>query len=179
MKRFLTLVFTLLCVLSLAGCTVGRKNTAGNLKITKYDKASSTYTLQYIETKLDFGKFYLVIENEKITKVYCDFNAKKYKLGDSYVTIGGYSTSLTRTVEGGKATLELDMPFSLVKSKTDEGVETLNDQSLTFYVQFIDVNTPEDGSSADGLIDSASIKLTTNSNDVLTFIRNESPKTSK
>ncbi len=178
MKRFLTLVFTLLCVLSLAGCTVGRKNSAGNLKITKYDKASNTYTLQYIETKLDFGKFYLIIENETITKMYCEYNAKKYKLGDSYVTIGGYSTALNKTSENGKATIQLNAPFKLVKS-VEDGVETLNDQSLTFYVQFIDVNTPEDGSSAENLIDSASIKLTTNSNDLLTFIRNESPKTSK
>ena len=140
MKRFLTMMLALACVLSLAGCAVGRKNSAGNLKITKYDKASNTYTLQYIETKLDFGKFYLVIENENITKVYCEFNNKKYKLGDSYVTIGGYSTALNRTVEGNKATLELGFPFKLVKSVSDSGIETLNDQSLTFYVQFIDVN---------------------------------------
>ncbi len=177
MKRLLTIMLTLACVLSLAGCTVGRKNTAGNLKITTYDKASSSYTLQYIETKLDFGKFFLVIENETIIKIYCEFNSKKYKLGDSYVTIGGYSTSLTRTTNGNKLTIELDTPFRLVKSVSDAGVETLNDQSLTFYVQFIDAKTPTDGSKVDGLIDSASIKLTTNSNDLLTFIRNEAPKT--
>lgn len=176
-RRIFIFILTLICVLSLSGCTVGRKNSAENLKITAYDKSTNTYTIEYIETKLDFGKFFIEITDEAVTKMYCEFNNKKYKLGDYYITIGGYSISINEIVEGKNASLSLTNPFKLVKSVDDKGIETLNSQTIVFYVEFIDVNTPNDGTSVDGLIDSVSIKLSTNAKDLLTFIRNKAPKT--
>ena len=176
MKRISSLILLIaLSLFTITGCTVGRKNSAGNLKIVKYDKASNEYTIEYVETKLDFGKFYFTIKNEELTSMSAKYDQKKYKLGDSYVTIGGLSTALTIEDNNGFVKISLKTPFKLVNSKNTDS-EKLNDQSITLYVEFIDVNTPEVGSSTMDLIDSASIKLNTNSEDLLTFIRNKSLK---
>ena len=82
MKRISSLILLIaLSLFTITGCTVGRKNSAGNLKIVKYDKASSEYIIEYVETKLDFGKFYFTIKNEELTSMSAKYDQKKYASG--------------------------------------------------------------------------------------------------
>ena len=173
-KRIISIVFIFLLLFSISGCTVGRKNEAKNLKITAYSKADSTYTIQYIGSKLDFGKLYLTIKDEKLVNVYCTYDSK-YKLGNHQIKVGLYALDAEVTDENGKTTISFPTPFKLVKETSDDGVETLNNQNIAIYVQFVDARTGEEG--AESLIDASEVKLTVNSNDLLTFIRNKAPKT--
>lgn len=146
MKKRISIILTVLVLaLVLVGCKVGRKNTAKNLQISAYDKSTETYTIKYIGSTLDFGDFYFTITKEKLTSVYCTYDASKYKLGDYAIRIGGLTNKVTvkEEVDGskGKATLTLDQPFSLLYSEQSGDYESLNDQSIVLYVEFEDVNT--------------------------------------
>ena len=146
MKKRISIILTVLVLaLVLVGCKVGRKNTAKNLQISAYDKSTETYTIKYIGSTLDFGDFYFTITKEKLTSVYCTYDASKYKLGDYAIRIGGLTNKVTvkEEVDGskGKATLTLDQPFSLLYSEQSGDYESLNDQSIVLYVEFEDINT--------------------------------------
>ena len=146
MKKRISIILTVLVLaLVLVGCKVGRKNTAKNLQISAYDKSTETYTIKYIGSSLDFGDFYFTITKEKLTSVYCTYDASKYKLGDYAIRIGGLTNKVTvkEEVDGtkGKATLTLDQPFSLLYTEQSGDYESLNDQSIVLYVEFEDINT--------------------------------------
>ena len=176
MKRLFQVLTAFVLVLALASCTVGRKNSAKSLKIKSYDKASSTYVIEYIGAELDFGKMYLTVKDETLVNVVCEFKAA-YKLGEYQVKVGTYSSKMNETTEGTKLTLSFENPFKFVKEKNGD-VETLNTQNISIYVEFVDARKGNEDAPA-SLIASSSVKLTINSNDILTFIRNKAPKTSE
>ncbi len=176
MKRLFQVLTALVLVLALASCTVGRKNSAKSLKIKSYDKASSTYVIEYIGAELDFGKMYLTVENETLTNVVCEFKSA-YKLGEYQIKVGTYSSKMNEKTEGTKLTLSFENPFKFVKEKTDDE-ETLNTQNISIYVEFVDARKGNEDAPAN-LLAASSVKLTINSNDILTFIRNKAPKTSE
>ena len=177
MKRLFQVLTALVLVLALASCTVGRKNSAKSLKIKSYDKASSTYVIEYIGAELDFGKMYLTVENETLTNVVCEFKSE-YKLGEYQIKVGSYSSKMNEKTEGTKLTLSFENPFKFVKEKAEDGTETLNKQTISIYVEFVDARKGNED-APENLIASSSVKLTINSNDILTFIRNKAPKTSE
>ncbi|MCR5564778.1 MAG: hypothetical protein K6F59_03145 [Gammaproteobacteria bacterium] len=177
MKRLFQVLTALVLVLALASCTVGRKNSAKSLKIKSYEKASNTYVVEYIGSELDFGSLYLTIKDEALVNVVCEFKAA-YKLGEYQVKVGEYSSNMNETTESTKLTLAFENPFKFVKEKAEDGTETLNKQTISIYVEFVDARKGNED-APENLISSSSVKLSITSNDILTFIRNKAPKTSE
>ena len=204
-KRILSVIFALVVCLSLAGCAVGRKNDAKNLKIKSYNKSANEFVIEYIGSKLDFGTMYLTIKEEKLVNVFIKYK-KEYKLHDYQVKIGSYTSIVDITDDGSTVTLTLSTPFKLVKETDSEGYETLNAQTISIFVEFEDnkaVHTTTNKTTAPAttqapstdvpstteapttttttttgkLLDPVSVTLSTTAEDLITFIRNKAPKT--
>lgn len=193
-RRILSLIFALVMVFSVVGCTKGRTNSAKNLKIVDYDKNAKTYVLQYIGSELDFGDLYITITDEKVVNFYCTYDSK-YKLGDYQFKVGDNVSQLTITDADNKVTLALKNPLKLIKSVDEDGIETVNDKKLSLYLEFEDANTVDEETTTTTtaesseestedtttttveLIESSTITLSTTATDLITFIRNEAPNT--
>ena len=139
-KRILSVIFALVVCLSLVGCAVGRKNDAKNLKIKSYNKSANEYVIEYIGSKLEFGKMYLTIKDEKLVNIYVKYN-KDYKLNNYQIKIGSYTSIVDVQDDGSTVTLALSTPFKLVKETDSEGYETLNNQSISIFLEFEDAKT--------------------------------------